>query len=89
MIFIGCSDYPEFSSKAYDISSALYSTCRRENAENLGEISALTKSALENSEITAREAAWIEAIIAQAEAGDWEDAAEEARSILEAQVTGR
>lgn len=89
VLLVGCGDYPEFSPKAYEISSALYATCRQKNEGNLGEIAKLTQAALEEGKISSREADWIHGIIAEAEAGDWESATQESRSILEAQVVGR
>lgn len=85
----GCSDYPEFSPKAYDISTALYSTCRRADEANLQKLAELTAAELESAQISEREAQWLREIITQAEQGEWQAAAAESRSILEAQVVGR
>ena len=85
----GCSDYAGISPKAYDISSALYSTCRRADSANLQKLAILTKAEHDSSELSDREAEWINDIIAQANAGQWQEAAAESRSILEAQIVGR
>ena len=85
----GCGDYPKLSGEAYDLSSALYSSCRRGNADSLTRIAELTDSSLEEGKISEKEADWIRDIISQAEGGDWKGASAEARAMMESQVEGR
>ena len=86
---IGCGGYPQVSSHAYGLATALYSTCNRSDTARLEKIAELTKAARTKAEITDQEAEWIQQIVAQAESGKWEVAAAESRLLLESQVVGR
>ncbi|MCA9019630.1 MAG: hypothetical protein KDA74_05785 [Planctomycetaceae bacterium] len=83
----GCG-YPEVSPKSYEISKALYSVCNQKSTERLETVQTLIQSSLKKSEITEREAGWLNAIVASANEGKWETATQEARRLMEDQ-TGR
>jgi len=87
VMLAGCG-YPEVSPQTYAISKALYSVCNQKSQERLKTVQELIQKSLENEEISAREADWLKAIIAQAEAGEWEAALLETRQIMDDQ-TGR
>jgi uncharacterized lipoprotein YmbA len=87
VLLTGCG-YPEVSPQTYAIAKALYSVCNQKNPERLKTVQELIQKSLEKEEISAREADWLKAIIAQAEAGEWETALLETRQMMEDQ-TGR
>ena len=82
---LGCG-YPEVGPKAYEISKALYSVCNLKRQDDLDRISEAISRAASNSELSESESGWLMAIVEQARSGEWEAAAEEARSILQDQV---
>ena len=87
---LGCSDPATLSPKAYEITSALYTACRKADAEKLARIAELTAESLSRGEITEKESDVITAIVAIAESeGDWEEAARLSRELMESQVQGR
>ena len=88
-MLVGCGGYPQVSSHAYGLATALYSTCNRSDTARLGRIAELTEAARTKAEITDQEAKWLHQIIAQAESGKWDVAAAESRLLLESQVVGR
>lgn len=83
----GCG-YPAVSPKTYEISKALYSVCNQKSTERLEIVQTLIQSSLKEKEINEREAGWLNAIVASANAGNWENATQEARRLMEDQ-TGR
>lgn len=82
---MGCG-YPEISPKSYELATALYSACNRHSEEHLAKVSDLMETHAESGDITDREFEWLQAIVEQAEEGDWEAAASEARQIMNDQV---
>lgn len=81
----GCG-YPEVSPRTYEISKALYSVCNQKSQERLEIVTKLIQSSLENKEISASEADWLNGIIAQAREGDWQSASKEVRQMMEDQI---
>jgi len=81
----GCG-YPKVSPKAYELSQALYTICNQRSGERLPLVSDLIEQSLEEGTLTAREGRWLSDIVATGEAGDWEEAAQEARRIMADQV---
>ncbi len=82
---VGCW-YPEVSPRAYEITKALYSACNLQKTEKLAVIEELIEQSLDEESLTSREAAWLLDIVADARAGEWEQAALESRRILEDQI---
>lgn len=85
----GCGGYGEVSPAAYDIASALYSICNRRAGDKLEEINAMIDAAHASSELTEREASWLNAIVSDARDGDWALAAKKCRRIVADQVKMR
>ena len=86
----GCSDHPKLSPKAYDLSLAVYNSCKRNNTDGLAKVKSLAETALKEQQITAKESDVIHGIIAMAvEENQWKDAARLARELLDSQVEGR
>ncbi|QDT93715.1 hypothetical protein [Gimesia algae] len=83
----GCG-YPAVSPKTYEISKALYSVCNQKSTDRLKTVQTLIGSSLQEKEINEKEAGWLNAIVASANAGDWDTATQEARRLMEDQ-TGR
>ena len=84
----GCGGYGEVGSTAYLHAKALYSICNRQDGERLEQYSASLNSAFEAGEISERELGWLEDIMAQAKAGDWQEATINARQLIKDQVKG-
>lgn len=81
----GCG-YPEVSPKTYEISKALYSVCNQKSEQRLEVVQKLIQSSLEQNEINASEAQWLNGIIAQAQEGNWGSAMQESRRMMEDQA---
>lgn len=81
----GCS-YPEVSPKAYEISKALYSVCNLKRKDDLDKVSDAISAAVKTAELSKTESEWLTAIVEQARSGEWEEAADEARAILQDQI---
>lgn len=86
VLIAGCG-YGEISPPAYEYARSLYSICQRRDVERLGTLREMVALSLEKQEITVQESEWFGDLIAQAEAGEWKAAAQEARSMMEDQVT--
>ena len=83
---LGCGGYGEVSRKTYEFSMALYSACQSRSDERLSKIEELLSEA-NVEELPANERRWLEAIIARAQNNHWEAAANNARQMMEDQVT--
>lgn len=81
----GCS-YPEVSPRTYEISKALYSVCNLKRKAELDKVEDAISAAVTASELSENESKWLMAIVERARSGEWEEAAEEARAILQDQV---
>lgn len=82
----GCGGYGKVSPLAYEYAKALYSICNRRNPEKLVVVRQKVATSLEKEEISERESSWLGDIIAQAEAGEWKSAEQQARRLMEDQV---
>jgi hypothetical protein len=82
---LGCG-YPEVSPKTYEISKALYAVCNLKQKDDLDKVTDVISEAVSESEVSEDESEWLLAIVEKAGSGEWEEAAEDARSILEDQV---
>ena len=85
-LFVGCSKYGEVSPRTYEISSALYSVCNRKDTTRLDKVQELIESSVSSGDISASEQQWLTEIVESGRSGDWESAAQEARTIMEEQV---
>lgn len=88
LLVTGCG-YPEVSPAAYDCAKALYSVCNRKDAPRLDAVEDAIRDAESQGDITATEAGWLRAIVAEARNERWEEAAAEARQLMTDQVTER
>ena len=82
----GCSRYAEVSPAAYQYSKALYSVCNRQDAPRLTKVAEQIETARAAAQLQQTEADWLNAIVAAAQAGEWQDATKDARRLMEAQV---
>lgn len=85
-LLFGKRGYGEVSDKAYDITTALYSVCNRQDATKLAGVEALLATAQSDATLSAAESEILQAILRTAQAGDWESATRETRTLLEDQV---
>ena len=81
----GCG-YPEVSPQTYALSKALLTACNLKREEQLIKVDKMIESHLQNGEISASEAKWLQAISKQGHQGEWETAAAEARQLMKDQV---
>lgn len=84
----GCGGYGEVGHEAYQHAKALYSICNRQDAARLEKFSATLTQAREAETITTQEHAWMDDIITEARAGNWEQATAKSRQLMEDQVEG-
>ncbi len=87
-VLTGCSRYDKVSPAAYEYSKALYSACNRHDETRLSTIALRIDNAKTGSQLTVREADWLHDIVAMAQAGEWQEASQDARQLMEAQVEG-
>lgn len=85
LLLAGCG-YGEISPLSYEYAKALYGICNRRDAKRLDDLRGQIATALEKQEITDRESDWFADLIAQAESGEWQEAAEGARQMMEDQA---
>lgn len=84
----GCSQYDKVGPQAYEYSKALYSVCNRHDEPRLGRVASQIEQAAAGAELSGTEAAWLNDIVATAQAGDWQVASKDARRLMQAQVEG-
>lgn len=86
---IGCGRYDPVSPLAYEYAKALYSICNRKSEAQLAPLADQISGSVAKGDLSQQEAAWLDNIIEQATAGQWEAARGESRRLLEDQATGR
>lgn len=90
----GCSGYAEVNQRTYDFAQSLLQTALRRDdprtgrtrAEGVAAVKSQMTAALAADQISSDEAALLSDIIQLTEAGRWNDARTELRSLLESQV---
>jgi hypothetical protein len=82
----GNRGYGEVGDKAYEISTALYSVCNRQDATKLAGIESLLTSAQSDASLSLTEVAVLQEILRTAQAGNWASAVSESRALMEDQV---
>lgn len=87
-VFRGCGGYGEVGPQAYEHAKALYSICNRRDKERLETFSASLSAAQSEGEVSEREQSWMEDIVAEARAGNWEAATKQSRRLMEDQAEG-
>lgn len=85
ILFAGCG-YPEVSPKTYELAKALYSVSNLKRADGLEKVERLISESLQAEEITDTEADYLREILQQCRDGEWDDAQQECRSLMEDQV---
>ncbi len=86
MASAGCGGYGAVSPTTYEYAKALYSVTNRQASDRLDEVSSQIESARTTGEISDEEAGWLNDIVEQGRAGDWQSANQAARQIMEDQV---
>ena len=86
VVIAGCKTYGEVSPAAYELAKAAYSACNRESASGLERLADLIAEYESANEISADEATWLREIVETARSGEWSEAADAARQILDEQV---
>ena len=77
--------YGEVSPQTYQYSKALYIACLSKNEAQLEKIQEMIQSEKAQA-MPDTERQWIEAIVSQAEQGQWKDAAKQAKRMMKDQV---
>ncbi len=85
LVFSRCG-YGDVSNESYEIATALYSVCNRQDSSKLTSISDLLNSAEAEKTITPAEASMLRKILDQAAASNWAAATAESRKLMEDQV---
>ncbi len=78
--------YGEVNELTYEIGSALYSACNRQDTPRLESIEKCIKSGAGNSDLSTQEAQWLTEILQLAQQGGWAKARSKARRLMEDQV---
>ena len=79
------SGYGPVSSQSYQFSKAIYGACQNKNEGRLQKVCELMEGP-QGADLPAHERRWLEGMVAQANAGDWDLAAKNARRMMEDQV---
>lgn len=82
---MGCG-YPEVSPKTYEIAKALFSATNLRQTERIDELERMIDKANDTGEISNREAGYLDEVIEHGRAGDWEEAQQQARQLMEDQI---
>jgi hypothetical protein len=82
----GCGGHPEISPRAYDLVTALYSICNREDAAGLARLESLLLASAEHGEVDDSEFDLLSQLVVQAREGEWTETAEAARGLLDDQA---
>ena len=82
----GCQQYGTVSPKAYEVATAMYSICNRQDESRLETVERLITESVDAGDITTGEQAWFDEMIAIARDGDWETAMMNARTMMNEQV---
>lgn len=85
LLVAGCG-YGEVSPKTYEFAKSLYNISNRKMPEKLDDVKSLIDTAVENEEISAKEAKWLNSIVEDAENEKWKKAMASARQIMDDQV---
>ncbi|QEG35540.1 hypothetical protein [Bythopirellula goksoeyrii] len=78
--------YGDVSKLTYEISTALYSCCNLQDETRLATIDEQIQAASEGSQLTAKEARWLQEILDLAQEGNWQEAGQNARNLMQDQV---
>ena len=78
--------YGEVNRKTYDYAKALYSICNRRDTGGLDKIEGMISTSAEAGDLSEKEARWLNEIIEEARAGEWDSAARHSRRMLADQV---
>ena len=81
----GCG-YSEVSPRTYEIAKALYSVSNLKRAEGLEKAETLIDESLQAGEIIEKEANYLRGIVQQCRNGEWDQAQQECRQLMEDQV---
>lgn len=82
----GCTGYGKVSDRTYELAKALYSICNAKDEQRLVKIRTMISDEKPGVAMTAREIDWLENIVEQAEAGQWDSASAKARQLMEDQA---
>ncbi len=88
-ICVGGCGYGKVSPKAYEYAKGLYGVCSRRDENRLKKISSMIDQAQKRGEITEEEEGWLNEIVKQGKAGNWDSAIHMARRMMEDQAEGR
>lgn len=78
--------YGEVNKLTYEIGSALYSACNRQDTPRLESIEKCIESGAGNSELSTQETQWLTGILRLAQQGEWANARAKARRLMEDQI---
>ena len=82
---VGGCEHPTIGTEAFELAKAVDNVCNLRDRDQLPKAQALVETAHRDGTITAGERRILAKIVAQAESGNWERAANDVRSLLAAQ----
>lgn len=85
LVVSGCG-YPEVSPKTYQIAKALYSVSNLKRTDGIENVEELISKSLQAEEISDTEADYLQEIVHHCRDGEWDDAQQECRRLMEDQV---
>lgn len=88
LLIAGCG-YPEVSPKTYELAKAMYSVSNLKREDGIEKVESLIAESLQAGEITDGEADYLREIVQQCRDGEWDDAQQECRRLMEDQVGTR
>ncbi len=87
LMLVGCNTQPQATTaESMELIKQVYTACNTKNMERLEKAEAKLKTLVDQQVISEDERVEFESIIAQARAGQWEEAQSRALSFAEAQV---
>lgn len=86
LILPGCQQYGSVSPQAWEIATAIYAVSNRQDAARLPAVDAVISEAFTAQQISESEQQALRQMLKDAEAGRWQKAMDDARTMLEEQV---
>lgn len=86
-VVVGCQQYGPVSPRAWEIATAIYSACNRQDVDRLPAVDQVISEAFAAEQISESEQRALRQMLTDAEQGRWQTAMEDARTMLNEQIT--
>lgn len=84
---LGCGQASPLSPKAYEVAMATYSVCNRKDTRGLATLASMIEQLNATGQINNEEAIQLRSILEIASAGQWKEANQSVRALMEEQVS--